>query len=254
MLLKLWRWDVVGVVVSLLLGGGISMTTTFSHPWIADAFYLVGFGVLFARFVTWEETRTGRRKKFLAWSMFIAIILTGGTIAGNHYLNAPTRPIESTARVLVTEVDPIINEGKRPYFNIFFRNIGLGAAIGMVHNFSVTATDKVVEKVELDSIFARMLQPYEAKTSDEVESNDLRPQYFSYPGDAIPQPFWKRILGGELRLYVFTVLQYSENGLEADKVKVTESCIYFPDGNFTRFFVCESHNRIYTTCRDHKCT
>lgn len=90
---KIWSWPVIGAVVLLLLGTGVSFMTSTGlqpHVLIADCLYIAA-AVLFAvKFVTWEEAKhQTKQKRFIvsAASVFGTIIITGFLIGSNHYLN-----------------------------------------------------------------------------------------------------------------------------------------------------------------------
>jgi hypothetical protein len=91
MLQKICSWGVVGTLVLFILGGGIAFMTS-DHPWIADVFFIFGFVLFLARFLTWEDAKTQAKvtRAFIAQSALIVIILICfAAIAGNHYLNGP---------------------------------------------------------------------------------------------------------------------------------------------------------------------
>ena len=75
----LWSWPVIGGIILLVLGGGISSMTS-NHAIIADGFYAVGFGLLLAKFVTWHDSHR------TLWSATIAALFMVALL-GNHKLN-----------------------------------------------------------------------------------------------------------------------------------------------------------------------
>jgi hypothetical protein len=88
---QIWSWPVVAVVVSLLIGGGLTFMTS-NHPWLADVFY-VAAGILFlAKFLTWEDARQlDRPKRNRSYGLAIGLTLAALCIAiwGDHRLSAP---------------------------------------------------------------------------------------------------------------------------------------------------------------------
>src|SRR5262249_25458849 len=91
---QLCSWGVVGTIVVLLLGGGVSMTTG-GHPLVADVFFLVGFGLLLGKFVAWEDERS-HEKWTIPAAWFATLFSYAFSIAGNHWINTPPGKREAT--------------------------------------------------------------------------------------------------------------------------------------------------------------
>jgi hypothetical protein len=90
---------VVGAVVLLLAGGGISFMTS-PHPFVADGFFVSGAILFLAKFVTWEEAhaQANSRSKVVGMGVAITLVVLFIAIGGNHILNRPPRPlIQATA-------------------------------------------------------------------------------------------------------------------------------------------------------------
>jgi len=86
---QLWGWVVVGAIVLFVLGGGLTFMTT-DHPWIADAFYVSSAVLFVIKFLTWEDARQQdkqRRRRTFLIAVASTVLVLGGAIAGNHYLN-----------------------------------------------------------------------------------------------------------------------------------------------------------------------
>src|SRR5712691_945213 len=94
---SVWSWGAVGTIVTFLLGLGVSFMT-WSQTRLADVFIVGGAGLLLAKFLTWEETKTHpsfiRRRWAIAGIGFTTIVVILA-IVGNHYLNR-TRAVESS--------------------------------------------------------------------------------------------------------------------------------------------------------------
>jgi hypothetical protein len=98
---KLWSWPVIGAIVLLCLGGGISMSS--GHPYIADGFYVAGMTLLVVRLLTWPDIRGYRPLSVGAGLLFLVAI-----IAGTHKMNEGNQPTPFSIEPLtlfVTEGD-----------------------------------------------------------------------------------------------------------------------------------------------------
>ena len=77
---EVWLWPVVGAIVSIVLGGGISVMS--SHPFVADAFFLIGIMLLLVKFVSWPDAHGHKSSAFV-----IGLLFGLAVVAGNHKLN-----------------------------------------------------------------------------------------------------------------------------------------------------------------------
>src|SRR2546426_9452514 len=87
---QIWSWPVVGVVFSLLVGGGLAFMTS-NHPWLADVFYLSGVILATSKFLTWEvakELDRPKRYKSYGLAVGLALVLLCALIWGDHRLSA----------------------------------------------------------------------------------------------------------------------------------------------------------------------
>jgi hypothetical protein len=78
---KLWSWPVVGSVVLLFIGGGISMSP--GHPYVADGFFSAGMALLVTKLLSWPETR-----HYPKGVSCLGVVVLMACIVGNHKLNA----------------------------------------------------------------------------------------------------------------------------------------------------------------------
>lgn len=84
-------WPVVGAVAVLLLGFGGSLMTS-PHPYIADAFCVVGIFTLLVKFWTWEGAKHDTPRKtalLLVGVTFILFGIGGGLCVLSNYLSKP---------------------------------------------------------------------------------------------------------------------------------------------------------------------
>ena len=104
---KVWSWPVIGALVLFLLGGGIAFMTS-SHPYVADAFFLVGTVFFLVRFWTWEEAKNGGDgKKIIAIVCVLATLILSGSIYWNHHINwSPQGPTPRDAEMPKPTVGP----------------------------------------------------------------------------------------------------------------------------------------------------
>jgi hypothetical protein len=72
---KVWSWPVIGAIVLLCLGGGISMSS--GHPYIADGFYIAGVALLIVRLLTWPDIRGCRTLVVIVGVVFLAAMIVG---------------------------------------------------------------------------------------------------------------------------------------------------------------------------------
>jgi hypothetical protein len=84
----LWNWVVVGAIVLLLAGGGISFMTS-PYTLVADGFFAASAILFLSKFVTWEEAhaQVGGRSKAISIGVAITLILLIIAIGGNHLLH-----------------------------------------------------------------------------------------------------------------------------------------------------------------------
>ena len=87
---KVWSWAVVGSVVILLIGGGVSAMTS-ARRIVADRFFVAGAVLFLAKFQTSEEARrevTGKRIAIAVCGVLAASLVCGLAIVWNHRLNS----------------------------------------------------------------------------------------------------------------------------------------------------------------------
>src|SRR5580704_5899659 len=113
---QIWSWPVVAVVVSLLIGGGLTFMTS-NHPWLADVFYLAGGILLITKFLTWEVARElDRPKRYKSYVLVIglSLVVLCTAIWGDHRLSAPG-VVQSPSVEHPPESNPKPNDrGKQP--------------------------------------------------------------------------------------------------------------------------------------------
>ena len=109
---KLWSWPVMGSVVLLFIGGGISMSS--GHPYVADAFLSAGMVLLVTKLLSWPET-----------SHYPKIVFPLGTIAliasnvGNHALN-DAWPFSPQSQLFAITIEKDIRSNGSFYSNGFW--------------------------------------------------------------------------------------------------------------------------------------
>jgi hypothetical protein len=117
-----WSWPVVGGIVILLLGGGVSAMTS-THPWIADGFFVVAFPLLISKLLQKEIRQTRVGKLIMSGLSVIVVIL----VWGNHYINRAIPISVSPREVSVTsnewhdvEEITISNNDGHPRYSVWF--------------------------------------------------------------------------------------------------------------------------------------
>src|SRR5258708_6634953 len=83
----IWCWNVVAGAALFLLATGVAFMLS-NHAWAADLFFLTGGALITVKFLTWELTTQHPSRVFVSCiALVVALIVTGSSIGGNHYLN-----------------------------------------------------------------------------------------------------------------------------------------------------------------------
>lgn len=94
----LWGWPVVGSGATVLFGFGGNVMTG-PHPYIADAFFFLGFSLLIIKLWAWEEAKHDTTRKtamLLTGATVGALLLFAGTCWLSFYLNTPKQVANET--------------------------------------------------------------------------------------------------------------------------------------------------------------
>jgi hypothetical protein len=84
---KIFSWPVMGAICPLLLAMGVTFMIA-GLLYVADALFVLTGVIFLWKFLTWESSKAHERRMFVQIvSVIIAIVVSGGGIAGNHYLN-----------------------------------------------------------------------------------------------------------------------------------------------------------------------
>jgi len=92
---QIWSWPVVGLVVSLLVGGGFAFMTS-NHSALADFFFSASAILFVPKFLTWEDARQLdglKRRNSYALAIGLTLIVLCVAIWGNHKLNSSRQDV-----------------------------------------------------------------------------------------------------------------------------------------------------------------
>jgi len=150
----MWSWPVIGGIVFLILGGGLTFMTS-GHPILADIFYLVGGGLFLSKFLTWEETKNlvqSKKRGISFGGTIVTVLVIVFALWGNHKLNAPGSVREPFSVFLENILPPNLDGS----YGLYFTNgdhdlhpINSSLYVTITNNQDFPA---LIESVEVDAL------------------------------------------------------------------------------------------------------